>query len=464
MLKLISALCLFLPSLLAQSWPIGVSTNKRYFVDATGAPWLMIGDTAHHIVSDLPQSGYATYLSNRAQYGFNAVAIFASCASGTNCPNDGSAQDGTRPFTSGTDPSNYDLATPNAAFWSKVDSLITQAATNKLIVLLNPMPVQYYMPTFRNNGTAKVTAFGNYLGARYKSYSNIIWMFGNDFQTWRTASDLALVEEFMDGVAGGGATQLQTIQLDSLRSYSNQAAVPESTSNMVYTYYEVYDYMLAAYNSSPVIPTFLGEANYEGGNNTGALSNLANRFIVRQQSWYTMTSGGAGEIWGNESVNHFDSGYPGSLNTTATSEVVYVPNLFKQYPWWTLVPDQSHKVVISGYGVYNGNNENMYNATYATTAWVPDGSLAIVYTPVASTLTVALSAFSRPVNARWYDPSNGTFASIAGSPFAITGTQNFATPGANHDGDKDWVLVLDATPTATLAPPTNLQVTSITSP
>ena len=54
-----------------------------------------------------------------------------------------------------------------------------------------------------------------------------------------------------------------------------------------------------------LLPVFVGESNYEGGNNGGCLSSVANAFIVRQEAFYTMTSGGAGNIWGNESVNHY---------------------------------------------------------------------------------------------------------------------------------------------------------------
>ena len=48
------------------------------------------------------------------------------------------------------------------------------------------------------------------------------------------------------------------------------------------------------------------------------------------------------------------------------------------------------------------------------------------------------------VTAQWYDPTNGKYTAISGSPFANTGTQKFATPGTNSGGDTDWVLVLTA--------------------
>jgi hypothetical protein len=46
--------------------------------------------------------------------------------------------------------------------------------------------------------------------------------------------------------------------------------------------------------------------------------------------------------------------------------------------------------------------------------------------------------------AQWYDPSNGKYTAIGGSPFSNSGIQNFTTPGNNADGDPDWVLVLQS--------------------
>ena len=83
-------------------------------------------------------------------------------------------------------------------------------------------------------------------------------------------------------------------------------------------------------------------------------------------------------------------------------------------------------------------------------------SLAVIYTPVSHTLTIAMGSFAGPVTARWYDPTANTFTNIAGSPFPNSGIHNFTTPGNNSAGDPDWVLLLQAasgsptpTPTAT---------------
>jgi hypothetical protein len=55
-----------------------------------------------------------------------------------------------------------------------------------------------------------------------------------------------------------------------------------------------------------------------------------------------------------------------------------------------------------------------------------------------------MTQLSNTATARWFDPTSGTYATIPGSPFANTGTQEFTPPGSNAAGDPDWVLTLEA--------------------
>jgi len=55
-----------------------------------------------------------------------------------------------------------------------------------------------------------------------------------------------------------------------------------------------------------------------------------------------------------------------------------------------------------------------------------------------------LGALSGAVTASWYDPGNGKYVAISGSPFANAGTHFFTPPGKNSVGDPDWILVLTA--------------------
>lgn len=54
-----------------------------------------------------------------------------------------------------------------------------------------------------------------------------------------------------------------------------------------------------------------------------------------------------------------------------------------------------------------------------------------------------MSKLAAIAKGRWFDPTNGMYVSIDGSPFANTGDKLFTPPGKNSGGDDDWVLVLE---------------------
>jgi hypothetical protein len=425
--------------------PVKASANGRYFVDQNNAPWLLMADSPQSMICTINASSMATYMSARQSEGFNAIQADAICTTYTGGNANGTAFDGTPPFTSGSSPANYDLSTPNSAYFTELDSLVTLAASYGLVVVLDPIETGGWLGTLENNGATKAYNYGAYLGNRYKSFTNIIWGSGNDFQTWSSSStDNNLVYQVMAGIASADSNHLQTIELNHNFSYSNQDTLLSSvlTADGAYTYYETYDCVLQAYASSPTIPDFLIEANYEGENDTGYLPAVAGTYVLREQAYWTLTSGGVGQIWGNHYFWGFLSGWQSQLNSPGALEIQYINQLFTNVAWWDLVPDTTHEVVTAGYGTYDGSNGNLTTATYCTTSWISSGSLALTYCPNASTLTVNLANFSGPVTAQWYDPSNGTYIAISGSPFPNSGTQNFTAPGDNHDGDPDWVLVL----------------------
>ncbi|HXO06642.1 MAG TPA: putative collagen-binding domain-containing protein, partial [Solirubrobacteraceae bacterium] len=128
---------------------------------------------------------------------------------------------------------------------------------------------------------------------------------------------------------------------------------------------------------------------------------------------------------------------------------------------------QNHALVTAGFGTFASTGSIDAN-NYVSAAATPDGKLALAYLPKGGTITVALSQMlaGGSTVARWYDPSNGSFTSISGSPFADTGSQKFTTPGNNSDGNSDWVLLLQASsaaPPSSPAPvgPTNTKAPTI---
>jgi hypothetical protein len=94
--------------------------------------------------------------------------------------------------------------------------------------------------------------------------------------------------------------------------------------------------------------------------------------------------------------------------------------------------------------MYSNSGDDNDN-DYVAAARTPDGKLAIAYLPDGRPIDVDMRRMAgRRVQAQWYDPTSGKYAAVQGSPFVRTGRRMFTTPGSNHDGDHDWVLVLTA--------------------
>lgn len=424
-------------------YPIQVSGNGRYLMDQNDVPFLLNCDSARSAMTMLTAAQMDTYLANRATRKFNAVMVDVLCSTATHGNADGSTYDGILPFTSGTGPSTYDLTTPNNNYFNRLDLFISKAADNGLLVVLEVLELISWLITAQNNSLQDCFDYGAYVGNRYTDTPNVMWLHGNDFQTYTTQADNDKVVQVMAGIASVDS-HLQTIELNYWRSYSSQDtdAWAYCAINGVYTYADTYDYMLVAYNAVAA-PTVMVEANYEyedlGVVEDGRVSNL------RRQEYWTMLSGGAGHLYGNYYVNQSRWPGEGNLDTTGVTELGYLMDLFTPRPWHLLVPDQAHTTVTAGYGTYRSTAVyDISNSTYATAARASDGSTILCFCPVSTTITVDMTKLSAQATAQWYDPTDGSFSSIAGSPFNNTGTQNFATPGNNSSGAPDWVLVLDA--------------------
>ncbi len=438
-------------------YPVKMSANGRYLMDQNNVPFLMVGDAPHSLVVNLSSSNAAIYLADRATNGFNTLWVEALCNTYTGGRANGSLLNGTLPFTN-TIPStsSYDLTTPNEAYFAYVDQIVRMAATNGIQVMLDPIETGGWLTTMLANGTTRCRTYGQYLGNRYKNFPNIIWISGNDFQNWSTATNDAVVTAVALGIKDYDTNHFQTIELNYNVSSSldDPNWAPIVRLNAAYTYYPTYDEVLHAYRQSTNRPVFMEEANYEY-EALIAGEPVTTAPILRQQEYWTLLSGGAGQLYGNHYIWPFLSGWQTHLDTPGALEMRYLTALFTPRAWYNLVPDTNHVVVTAGYGTYSSSGYVSANS-YITAASTPDGTLAIAYMPTVRTITVNLAKFGGAVTARWYDPSSGNYSSITGSPFANTGTQNFTPTGNNADGDGGWVLVMETSATAPI--PLNIQV------
>ena len=418
------------------SFPLKVGPTGRYLVDQDDTPFLMIGDSPQSLMVNVSLSDADFLLANRASYGFNAVWINLLCTEYTYGRADASTIDGLKPFNTPSD-----LSTPNEAYFAQCDQIIRSAGSHGITVILDPIETGGFLGMMRANGVNKCKDYGRYVGNRYKSFDNIIWMSGNDFQSWRDAGDDDLVKAVATGIKEVDQRHIHTLELDYYVSSSldNANWTDVVNLNAAYTYFPTYIEVLKDYNRTPVVPAFLIEADYE-------LQYGADHERLRRQEYWSFLAGACGYVYGIRYVVRMLDGWKDNLVTTGSTQLGYCRDLFKSRPWHSLVPDQKHTLVTAGYGAFSSRgdpHESISKNNYVTAALTNDGKLALVYVPSSRKITVDLTKLTGSVTARWYDPTAGTYQAIAGSPFSNTGSHAFRTPGTHSDGASDWVLVLE---------------------
>jgi hypothetical protein len=416
------------------AYPLKVGPTGRYLVGRDGRPFLIVGDSPQALIANLSVKQADRFFANRQAAGFNSVWINLLCNDYTGGRPDGKTYDGIAPFTTAGN-----LSTPNAAYFARVDAMIRLAGEHNLAVFLDPIETGGWLKVLRSSGTANAYAYGRYLGRRYRNFANVVWLSGNDFQSWRQPQDDALVLAVATGIRSVDPGQLQTVELDYLASTSLDDPKWKGIVHLdaAYTYFPTYAEVLKAYAKPNRVPTFMVEANYEGEHwYTGPET-------LRRQEYWTMLSGATGQFYGNKYTWQFLPGWPSEMDTIGSRQMTFVTDLFSHRRWFDLVPDTKHRLVISGYGTFSDSGDVNAN-DYAAAARTPDGKLAVAYLPTGHPIVIDLRSLAGPVRAQWYDPTDGRYSTIAGSPLARSGSHRFTPPGKNGGGDDDWVLVLTA--------------------
>ncbi len=98
------------------------------------------------------------------------------------------------------------------------------------------------------------------------------------------------------------------------------------------------------------------ETNYEF-NDSG--QELATPLFLRLQEYRAQLSGAAGQLYGNGYLWHFDPQWRSFFVTPGSTQFGYLINLFSPRRWFDLVPDQTHALVIAGYGTFTDTGTNL---------------------------------------------------------------------------------------------------------
>jgi hypothetical protein len=416
----------------AAVFPLSIRPGERYLVDAVGRPFLIQGDAAWSLIAQLTREATELYLDDRRARGFNTLLVnLIESKFATNAPANAYGQP---PFVK---PGEYDA--PNEAYFRHADWVLRRAAAKGFLVLLTPSylgfdggPEGWYR-TMVANGPDRLRLYGEYLGRRYRDFSNILWVHAGDYDPPR--------EDLVRAIAQG-------IRTYDPRALHTAHGSPETSAldywrgdpwlqvNNVYTNGPVYHPALRQYARPERMPFFLIESTYENEHDITEQR-------VRTQAYQAVLSGAAGQIFGNNPIWHFDG--PGlyfasvtwqqALGSRGAQSMTHLHDLLTSLPWWQLEPDASGVLLTAG---MEGSSERAVAARSA------DRSFALIYLPSRRVITVDLRQLAGPcVAAQWYDPADGQFSTATGSPFDASGTRRFGGDlGLNSSGFEDWVLLL----------------------
>ena len=443
------------------AYPLKLGSNGRYVVDQSNVPFFVVGEDGFLASLQLSNSDLDTYLQDRSSRGFNSIWIGLT----DRIDQDNAPQDffGNVPFSGA-----WFTATEVPAYWEHQDYVIQRAATYGITVFAQPSFVGnadnqtiYDTQAMLAASDATMTAYGTFIGNRYKNFPNIVWVLGGDYDPSQTAVKAKLTD-LADGLAAADPNHLITIEVCRFCSPPNQSSLdnygasPPSFLSLNWLYIQQPNLVSVAqanFSRSPFLPPLMGEDFYE-------LGRSMTEFQVRQEGYWEILGGAyVGRLFGNNPIWSFNSPNDGNSTPSWQSQLSSPGSLAQQYlgqlmlsrEHWLMVPDTSNGVLTASFGS---------GATLSVAARSSDGQTIIAYFPDgnATTKTIDMSKIissTSKVKEWWYNPRTGV-ATLIGT-HANTGSQGFTAPDGN-----DWVLVLDDASANLSAPGSTVEALSLT--
>lgn len=411
------------------AYPLKTHSGLHYVTDQNGVPFFIQGDSPWYLTEALNGPDVDYYLSNRWVQGYNSIIL--DIAAETTA--DGRATEaniyGNMPFTGMIAGPYTNLLSWNVSYFTNVDWVIQRAGYYGICVFAYPLYDDYggvgWYSQMAGNPTNSLYQYGQFIGNRYKNFTNLVWIGAGDDNEPNAPADC-----LWNWVAAG-IRSADTNHLISAQAARPTPAVYYSafvTLNSTYPGQFTYIESLANYQHSPVLASFDREPYYEHRNITGTPFNALN---CRQFAYWSVFSGDMGHFYGDELQWPFSDGWQAEMWDAGATTITNVIKLMNTRPWWNCVPDTNHTVITGGYGTSG-------TIDYITCIREATGKTVMAYIPQDDmTPTVAMTNISSSTaSAWWYNPSTGAATAIG--TYNTSGTQTFTPPDSN-----DWVLVLD---------------------
>lgn len=413
------------------------SDNGRFLQWSPDKPFFINTCTAWSLTYAFTDQEVKDYLADRVAGKFNTIQMSAVFAEIVKSQADSAFK-------------NQDLLQPVSKFWNRVDWVVKQATERGLVVMINPIWKHSLNEFIKANGAEKCRKYGQWFAKRFKDNPRVIYFIGGDEAPEPVRNELDEMGKGIQDVYGGKAIVAYHSEHDqsSLEAFPNSSWV---TLNWTYAYSPPYgkSYPYSEnydnWKAFPKIPIQFCEGYYDFGeaktySEKGIAERWGNRFVIRRQAWWNILSGGTGNAYGAEGIcNKNCEGEPWQHCTGygSSKDMGVLKQITDKIKWWRLQPDIEHKVLVGGYGTFMLDD-------YAVCEVSDNGSQAVIYTPVAQSLEVKLPDYGQHCRVRWLDPTNARFVPVNMLfPKKKKKAVVLATPGINHSGSEDWILIID---------------------
>ncbi len=422
-----------------------VSDNQHYLVTTDGLPFFWLGDTAWELFHRLNREEADLYLQHRASQGFTVIqAVVLAEFDGLVVPN----PYGDIPLR------NNDPTQPNEAYFQHVDYVIDKAAQYGLYIGLLPTWGDKVFKDRWGKGPEIFTpqnarAYGQWLGERYNSRKNIVWIMGGDRNPRPGSADVEVWRALAAGVTagiGGADKALLTFHPQPNQQGSGEWFHEDKwlDVNMFQNGHcrDAYNYdkIRAAYDRLSTKPVLDGEPIYEDHPVCFNATDLgtSNAYDVRKYAYLDVFAGAFGHTYGchdiwqfyspdREAVNGPRVYWQQAMDLPGANQMKHLRRLLESRPLLDRVPDQS--IIVE-------NNLAPAERIQATRG----KDYLLVYSAAGKGFTVNLGKISgKTLRVTWFDPRTGKTES-AGTVENIE-THLFTPPRTGYG--MDWVLVLD---------------------
>jgi hypothetical protein len=398
-------------------------SGKR-LVDQRGEDFQVRGDAAWSLLVQLSVSEARDYLDERRAQGFNTLIVeLIEHMFADDPPRN---VNGDAPFLA-----PGDFTRPDPAYFDHAEQILRAAQERGFVVLLTPAYLGYdggtegWYQEMVAAGPDAMRTYGEFVGERYRSLDNIVWLMGGDYTP--PAGGLDLVDSLQAGIAARDDRHLFSAHWGP-ETTASEVAVDWLDIDTTYTYEPVYLKSIEDHERRHDLPRIFIEGMYEDG-----LQEPGQRDL-RAQAYHAMLTGAQGHVYGQWDVWQMNDGWRDGVRRPGAHAMQVAARLFGPLAGTPLVPDDG-SVLVDGQGVW-GSREYAVAATAGR-------DLAVAYVPSGRTISLDLSGFDGPVRARWFDPTDGSWTVVEDAPLQPRAGTQVRTPGDNTAGDGDWALVLD---------------------